>query len=1142
MRIARLDLTRYGKFTDRSLDFGAARPGQPDLHILYGPNEAGKSTTLSGWLDLLYGIPVQSRFGFLHPYATMRIGAALELPGGQRLELARSKGRHNTLTDASGAALPEAVVQAALGGIDRAGYEAMFSLDDDTLEAGGEGILASQGDLGQLLFSASAGLADLGARLEALRRGAEVFHRPGARKGRLADLKAQLEAIEAQRRSIDTQAADHARLTEAEAQAEAEWRAVQAEQAGAAARAEALRRDLAVLPVLARMRQVEADLLALGPVPMPPPGWAEALPDLAHDEAATVARLEETEAAIVAVEAELAGLCPDPAVLALAPQIAAVAALKSAHDEAAKDLPNRRAEAAEAVQIVAGLMARLGRSGGAPRAVLLDAATTGRLRGLIAARSGIEARVRAARTEAAAAADRQAGAAARLAAAGGVVETGPLAELVARLRARDPDQALRQARRQLAQAEAALAPRLAALLPWRGSAVDLAVMVPPAPRVPDQMAAGQEAARRALAEAEAQQARASADAARHGAVLAARQTAGRITPDVAAAARALRERAWAAHRQALTEPTAEAFEAALRADDQITAQQAAAGAEAQLAAQAREAQALARLDQAAAEAAATEARAELARLDAELARIVGSLSPALGAAVQTPADLRDWLALRNAALEAQAGVAAAQADCAAAERDATEARIALAGTLAAAGAVPTAKAGLEALMAQAQALCDAGVRLAALREAAAEASRAAARRAEERQQADAADSVWQADWAAVCAGCWLGEGPLPDVAAMEAILTTLEALDRAVTSAEALADRIAKMEANHAAFATGMTDLSGALGLPETAPWPEITARLQRAEAIEAARAKAGAALNAARGKAQALRAQAGRLAAQIEDMAGFFGVTGLGPLRVCLEEARRRQALEAVRAAAQAEMTEAFGADLPAALDRLPVADRAALEADLARMTAEAAQHAQAAQQAFAALSEARRQLGAVGGDDAVARLEVARQTVLLETAEEARAHLRQRFGILALDHALRAYRDGHRSAMLRRASQAFATISRGAYTGLAAQPDRDREVLVALARDGTSKLAADLSKGTRFQLYLALRVAGYHELAQTRAPVPFIADDIMETFDDDRSAEAFSLLAGMAEVGQVIYLTHHRHLCEIARTVCPAARLYHL
>ncbi len=164
------------------------------------------------------------------------------------------------------------------------------------------------------------------------------------------------------------------------------------------------------------------------------------------------------------------------------------------------------------------------------------------------------------------------------------------------------------------------------------------------------------------------------------------------------------------------------------------------------------------------------------------------------------------------------------------------------------------------------------------------------------------------------------------------------------------------------------------------------------------------------------------------------------------------------------------------------------------------------------------------------------------MELRDRARAHLAARFGLMAFEAGLRRYRDRHRSAMLARASDAFCRLSRGAYAGLAAQPDGAQEVLVALAAEGGAKLAADLSKGTRFQLYLALRIAGFHELAQSRPPVPFIADDIMETFDDDRSAEAFALLADMSRVGQVIYLTHHRHLCDIARAACPGASLIDL
>ena len=164
MRLRRLDLTRYGKFTDHSIDFGERPIDQPDLHVIYGPNEAGKSTAFTAFLDLLFGIATQSPFDFLHPYSTMRIGGALEF-GGEKREFARIKRPQNSLLDADDRPIPESAIRGELGGIERDAYRTMFSLDDETLENGGESILESKGDLGQLLFSASAGLSHLSQKL-----------------------------------------------------------------------------------------------------------------------------------------------------------------------------------------------------------------------------------------------------------------------------------------------------------------------------------------------------------------------------------------------------------------------------------------------------------------------------------------------------------------------------------------------------------------------------------------------------------------------------------------------------------------------------------------------------------------------------------------------------------------------------------------------------------------------------------------------------------------------------------------------------------------------------------------------------------------------------------------------------------------
>ena len=46
----------------------------------------------------------------------------------------------------------------------------------------------------------------------------------------------------------------------------------------------------------------------------------------------------------------------------------------------------------------------------------------------------------------------------------------------------------------------------------------------------------------------------------------------------------------------------------------------------------------------------------------------------------------------------------------------------------------------------------------------------------------------------------------------------------------------------------------------------------------------------------------------------------------------------------------------------------------------------------------------------------------------------------------------------------------------------------------------------------------------------------------DDFRAEEALRLFGEMSKVGQVIYLTHHQHLCDIAQRVCPGARIHEL
>jgi uncharacterized protein YhaN len=389
---------------------------------------------------------------------------------------------------------------------------------------------------------------------------------------------------------------------------------------------------------------------------------------------------------------------------------------------------------------------------------------------------------------------------------------------------------------------------------------------------------------------------------------------------------------------------------------------------------------------------------------------------------------------------------------------------------------------------------------------------------------------------------------MPSIGAVRETLAALADLRPALERRASLADRIEKMENDRAAFVAELEAIARELGLASAG-----VATLDLAQQIDQRVRASAAAEDRRAGKQRELDDARARQRTLAEDMAiherlkaertGVFGVATLAEVSAKLQSIAMRSDLQKQFDEAARDIMTTLGLPtIDEAERRLDGLDRAMLEAEVAELTPRSADLDQRTRDLFSEHSKAADSVEAVGGDDAVARIEEQRRTTQLDIEDKAVRYLRLRLGSAAAEHALRAYREQHRSSMMARASEAFRTISRGAYTGLTTQPDKDGDMLIAVGADGRSKMALELSRGARFQLYLALRVAGYHEFARARPSVPFVADDIMESFDDFRAEEAFRLFADMAGVGQVIYLTHHRHLAEIAGRVCPTARLHTL
>jgi len=1160
MRLRRLDLTRYGKFTGHSIDFGPAPDAAPDFHVVYGLNEAGKSTALSGFLDLLFGIEERSRFNFLHPYNTMQLGASLEFDGRQH-DLVRVKQRTGSLQDETGRPINEAMLSGALAGLTRDAYRTMFSLDDETLEAGGNAILESKGELGRMLFSASAGLAGVSNILEAIAEEATRIYKKNGRTTRLAELRTSLAELKASRENIDTLASAHAALVAEHGTAAAAYEEALAAQSRMRARQAEVLRLLRALPLNAEHMRTQRLLAEYGDLPRPRPEWTAELPKLLKADTQLTTEMSGAENNRRRIAGELAAIVVDEAILAVDNRIAALEPGRARYSTAETDLPKRRAALLQQETVIRTTLARLqAPSGVLPEALLLPAMLVGTLEDLIEQRSGIDTALALAEREAADALDvltRAEGQLKVVEANGAGIDDAAFAGLEAALRRVQSGgsvAALAAAERNLRQLTQIFAGELAALQPWAGTGEDLAALLTPsAGQIESWRLEARDGEARVLAaksrlrELQTQHEESRARLGAFG------DSATTIGDTEAQQTRTARNAAWTRHLAQLDAGSAEHFATQMRRDDALT--------EARLA-RARDIEQMRQLHEqlTVTDAAIRRQRELLDEAETDLTQLLGSVRSAAPAlvfpearmgAVDAVSQLEDWLRRRDRALTTHRNLAQAERDVSDAQEALGSDKDALVEALAATGPPEHREAGLDALTERARSALAAAVKLRSVWDAAeqaiAERGRELAARERALGAAQAAAARWDVAWQKALSKTWFGADEL-DVGAAREILKVLGTLPAALQGRDEWVQRIAAMEHDQDHFIGSVQAIATELG--ETCEAADAFAfsrslveRLQAARRAHDTRNLKGEELKRLEGELRDLDQQWSRHEAQKGQLLVFFGVETLGEVGDKLQHAADKLRLESRLAEVETQILRELGApSLELATATLSGVDISTLEAEAAELEARLKDLDGQIQQLFAEQTLAKRRLDSVGGDDAVARIEAQRRTTTLEMEDLALTYLRLRTGALGAEKALRAYRDKHRSSMMNRASDAFRLVTRGDYSGLAAMPRKDSEILIGIPRAGGSRETAEMSKGTQFQLYLALRLAGYQEFSAVRAPVPFIADDIMETFDEPRSEEVFRLFGETAKMGQVIYLTHHRHLCEIAREVVPGVRIHEL
>ena len=1142
MRLHRLDLIKYGKFTDRSVEFPhSAR----DFHLIVGPNEAGKSTLRSAVLDLLFGIPTRSAHAFLHPLNELRVGAAIGNQAGT-LEFQRAKAQKQTLRTPSDAVLADNTLVPFLGTADKHFFDQMFGLDHTRLVEGGNSILNAENDVGQVLFQSAAGIASLGKIRDALLAEADKLWAP-----RKAADRAYYSAVDLFEKASAALKETTVR-TKVWTEANSRLQAVMDELGSVGdllrqlevkrSRLERIRRTA---PFLHTVRDIERQLGDLGPVADLPADAAGMLSS-AERELATASQLMELRSAEVnRAQEELARIRIDDAVLEVASDIAALEECRVRYSAYECDISKRQDEINALLADIRKACVQLGWE------VASDDELGARLPSLLVRRelsrlaqshSGLTQALRAAEQAEQAKTSEIRQLSQELA----EMQTGEIrpalrAALAGARALGDTEPTLQRQQSQLSKARTALANAELALGRWNKPMPELAAMQLP----------GQEELQHVtqdrltlLNDRKALETRIQDQA---GVISTLKLKITQLTElhqptprEAVSQAREERDASWLAIKAGTVgvQDGAEQFETQLHHAD-VLADKRLDNVEAAAQLQSQQHQ----LEQAMHQQSILDGQlAELKEQLVQFDKIWAEMAASFGLPGMKLDNIGEWIAKRDKAIAAAAEYQEVLDSADALSRQVEEHRQALVAALRDAGLHTEETDKLTALCVQAelhiQAVDNTRVRREAL-EAQLKAAKAQAHPlAQTAAEARTALSNWKDEWSAALAKAGLAQesaaGTVSGALELFALLDELLGKVRQIR-----VERIEAMKTDLEKFAEEARRLAEHFGTEFNGVAPdriaqELAKRLARAKETRAEANRLKEMIRIAKEQARSARESIETASASLKPLMERAGVDSRSALSEAISraDAHRRCMLELAKAKAQL-VDGGDGLTREQLEQEIDGADLSQVTAELAQTTAEHSEAVQRQATLSAEKEKAGAALGLIGGSGVAAMAEAQRQEAIAQMADAAERYVKVFTAAKLLRWSIDRYRQEKQGPMLGRASAIFAQLTQGTFHRLVVDFDAQPMTLHGQRADGKLVGIAGMSDGTRDQLYLALRLAALEMHLEKASPLPFIADDLFINYDDGRSTAGFEALAALSEKTQVIYLTHHDHLVDSVRTV---------
>jgi uncharacterized protein YhaN len=1167
MRLLRLDLLRYGLFTQKSLTF------RPDakVHVVYGPNEAGKSTALAAIGDLLYGFPNVSQYNFSGDKAPMRLGAEITNRDGQRLTFHRikSRGLLKTLRTPDDDTLPDNALAPFLGTVDRRMFANAFGLSTEALRLGSRAMLDQEGEIGAALLGAASGVGDLQALQKRLEEEAGDIFKP--RKN------AKLQFWIAQQRYKDANdARKQSELTSPK------WKQLNSEIDALAEKLEALRirlhdnstrsnrlnRLTSVRPIINRIGGHLAGIDALGAIGLPSPTFVDDLGQALNDHARAHQTATAAAEAFDKAERDLADITLDEALLASGRTVDILAQDIGSYELAVTRIGEAEEISRRADDALRDLISDLGLPNPdnlAPVELLQrsrpSAAALAGVRELIAERGALDDEARNLGRTIADEEDILARLRHERDAVPSLIDPASFrmsleafeADLAALSELDDLELAVAEESRRLLEEAGRLSPEAADLDLLAGAPRPSAETIQRY-----RIEFDRHGAERDRAEATLFEARQTSDVIRQN--LDQLQVDGEVvTPEALASARADRDFIWSGLRQSLL--AEEKPNPADLGSSIATFEIAVARADTLADAAIRDAKRIEAFRQQSLN--LRDAEDKIKRqsdtimlndeAQATLRDIWADEWRDMGLIPLRPAEMADWLVKVEALLERRDAV----------ERQRT--RLALIDQRAEALRRPLADLGQQMGLSAIDGLSPQAI-----------ATRIRARLADlSRTWEDARDitiriedctgrlaglqavkavldekiAAWEPRWAEASSRLGLRHGAT--ITEASAALAVFERLPQAIEALTTAGRRIDELRATISGFDGPALELTERVApdLNSLAPHEAIGRLAERLrEARDALAARKGverrlADARTARATAAETIALVDARLADLRQQAELDETADLVDLHLRLS---RFAAISLDLRSARAELAEQAAGDgeddLRAALLGFDLDAAKAERDELAREYQRMEDERLKLYAAWDALVRQRDALETGTG----AELALQRRAL----AESDMANLTRDWLVLKLAATLVAkatarHRAGHHVPLVERAGNLFSALTGGSFAGLVTEDDdKGRERLVGRRPDGSTveigrsgsgigdeESPGGMSEGTLDQLYLAMRLAHLEDFARTSEPAPFIGDDVFITFDDTRTALGLEALAETSSLIQPIIFTHHARVADIAR-----------